>query len=582
MPELTEAQRLWLADLGVAMALPVEAEPANEPGRRAENKSKSVSARKSPEDPSEKRTAVFEVRWVEDGDQFYTRVLAAIKRDAAFKGIPSDQFNAVSTAEPQTLMALVAAFHQSWAMRHADRKAGQKLKIRFSASYTKAPREYSSSLTGKTLSLVDDAAEKTQPVRPTAPVATGAAAMLARFAADADRKGWAGVNFKVKNDSGITVVTSMERVGSAGARPNGALELTEAAAAKELESFMANVAEHKGNWDGHFSRDARSGAMVFMKWSKGPDGPKAPPPPAPGRQLSQEEQFELETGMVYPQRINKALHKVGAKALEEANPFSLQNLPYTIAGVVVPIGAMKLLTMDTAQMGIVIRIEWQLDRNLIQQTNAARTASKVPKVPSPARDLAPGDVIIVPKYGQQKVVSVTPEKIVTEPVLRPPPAPKDPAIKPIEGNTAQDVLGKRLPARTHVFESDATGGLHSKARNPPSVQQLELLRAPGKSGTYKIRFQRVDEHGNVIDFVKRDGSRTKTKDSTMFPDNMSEAAIMEEVYAVMLRHKTAPLPVPNDKGLIEITGTSSKGFDITVWVAPKGDAQVLITFFPKK
>ena len=580
MPELTAVQRQWLAGLGVATALPVEAEPLTGADRRAEGEAKSVSSRKSPPDPSGKRTAVFEVRWVEDGDQFYTRVLAAIKRDAAFKGIPSDQFNAVSTAEPQTLMALVAAFHRSWAMRHSDRKAGQKLKIQFSASYTKAPREYSSSLTGKTLSLVVDAAEKTQPARPTAPVATGAAAMLARFAADADRKGWAGVNFKVKNDGGTTVVTSMERVGSQGARPQGAPELTEAGAAKELENFMATVAEHQGTWDGHFSRDARTGAMLFMKWSKGPDGPKAPPPPAPGRQLSKEEQFELETGVVYPQRINKTLNKVGAKALEEANPFSLQNLPYTIAGVVVPIGAMKLLTMDASQMSIAIRLEWQLDRNLIQQTNAARTAAKV-KAPLPTRDLAPGDVIIVPKYGQQRVVSVTPERIVTEPVVRTPPRPKDPAITPIEGHTAQDVLGKKLPTRTHVFEGDQTGGYHSKARNLPTIEQTKVFNE-GKYGTYKLTFKRLDKNGKEIPFVKRDGSTSQTKDSTMFPDNMSEAQIMEEVYALMLKHKTAPLPAPNAKGLIEITGKSSRGFDIVVWVAPKGDAQVLITFFPKK
>jgi len=68
----------------------------------------------------------------------------------------------------------------------------------------------------------------------------------------------------------------------------------------------------------------------------------------------------------------------------------------------------------------------------------------------------------------------------------------------------------------------------------------------------------------------------------MFPDDMTEIQIMEEVYAVMLKHKAAPLPPPNAKGLIVITGKSTKGFDINVWVAPQGDAQVLVTFFPKR
>ena len=241
---------------------------------------------------------------------------------------------------------------------------------------------------------------------------------------------------------------------------------------------------------------------------------------------------------------------------------------------------MKLLTMDASQMGIVIRFEWQLDRNIVQQANAVRTASKVPKAPLPRRDLAPGDVIYVPKYGQQKVVSVTPERIVTEPVMRPPPPPKNPDIKPVEGDAAQDVLEEYRQAR--VFEGDSAGGFHSKARNPPTVQQLEVIEKVRKSGTYKIRFQRVNDKGEVIEFVKPGGKKSPTKDSTMFPDGMTEQMITDEVNALLLKHKTAPLPPPNDKGLIVITGKSSKGFDIEVWVAQKGDAQVLVTFFPKK
>jgi hypothetical protein len=528
------------------------------------------SRKTSERDPSERRTAVFEVRWAEDADRFYARVLAALKHDSAFRDIPSDQFNAVSSSEPQSLTGLVAAFHQSYAMRHSDRKDGQKLKVQFSANYSKDPQMWSSTLTGKTMSLVNEVAA----VKPTggqpATSAAGAAGMLARLAAEADRKGWAGMNFTVKNDGQTTVVTSMEKVGPETARPNGAAELTEAAAAKELENFMATVAEHKGNWQGHFSRDPKSGAMLFMKWSKGPDGPKAPPPPARGRQLSQAEQFEMETGMVYPQRINKTLHDVGAKALKEANPFSLQNLPYTIAGVVIPIGAMKLLTMDTAQMGIVIRIEWQLDRSIIQEATAARAAANAPKAPVPTRNLAPGDTIIVPKYGQQRVVSVTNERIITEPIKPPAPAPKNADIKPIKDHTAKDVLTKN-PAKTHVFEGDSTGGYHSTVMKNPrvSVKQLEVIQNPKKHGTYKIKVEIQDKYGKI------------KKDSTMFPDDWTEQMVMDEVYSVILQHKTKPLPPPNAKGLIVLEGKSPKGPKIIVWLSNRGDSQVLITFFPK-
>ena len=128
---------------------------------------------------------------------------------------------------------------------------------------------------------------------------------------------------------------------------------------------MAIATVHKGVWEGQFGRDPKTGAMVFTKWARGPESPAPPPPPPPAparKPLSQAEQFERETGVVYPPRINKTLKDVGAKALENANPLSLQNLPYTIAGVLIPIGAMKLITMDTASLSGIIRLEWQIGR----------------------------------------------------------------------------------------------------------------------------------------------------------------------------------------------------------------------------
>ena len=218
-PGLEAPQGKVNGSLPVEPAKPLKGASSN---RHAQGKAESDLSRK---DSGGKRIAAFEVRWAEDGDQFYTRVLSAITRDAAFRGVSSDEFNAVSTAEPQTLLALVAALHQSYAMRHSDRKAGQKLKIEFSASYSKDPRAGSGSLSGKVMSLVNDAvAAKSKPAGPVT-AASGASAMLARFAADADRKGWSGVNFSVKNDGRATAVTSMERAGSEGARPKGAPEL---------------------------------------------------------------------------------------------------------------------------------------------------------------------------------------------------------------------------------------------------------------------------------------------------------------------------------------------------------------------
>ena len=102
--------------------------------------------------------ATFEVTWAEDSDRFYARVLSAVMRDGAFRGIPADQFNAVSTGEPQPFRTLVADFHQAYAMRHSDRSEKAETEDSIQArTTTPDPEMYSSSLTGKKLSLVEQA-----------------------------------------------------------------------------------------------------------------------------------------------------------------------------------------------------------------------------------------------------------------------------------------------------------------------------------------------------------------------------------------------------------------------------------------
>jgi hypothetical protein len=132
--------------------------------------------------------------------------------------------------------------------------------------------------------------------------------------------------------------------------------------------------------------------------------------------------FERETGVKYPQKINQGLYVIGAKLLKEANPLSLKNLPYTIAGVVIPIGAMKLITMDVDELTNLVRIEWQIDEDIVEASETLRTsgpAEQPPAASTPMRDLKPGDIIDT-SQGQQRVVEVGPRKIVTEPSNEPP------------------------------------------------------------------------------------------------------------------------------------------------------------------
>ncbi len=149
------------------------------------------------------------------------------------------------------------------------------------------------------------------------------------------------------------------------------------------------------------------------------------PTAAPHRQRSTSEEFESETGWVYPQKINKGLHDIAAQALKEADPTSLKNLPYTIAGVVVPIGAMKLITMDTGELSGLVRFEWQIDEDLLVQESELDTigtpsaAKPGPSGPTSApRNTQVGDIISTSK-GTQRVVQIEPSKLFTEPYVEP-------------------------------------------------------------------------------------------------------------------------------------------------------------------
>ena len=349
--------------------------------------------------------------------------------------------------------------------------------------------------------------------------------------------------------------------------------------------------------EGHFGRDAKSGAMHLMKWTKGADAPgncSALPLHHYDRPLSKAEQFERETGMVYPQRVNKRLHDVGGEALKQANPFSLKNLPFTILSVVVPMGAMKVVMMDTNELGQLVRIEWQLDESVIEESAAARQATKEP-VPQ-MRDLKPGDIIELPEHGRQRVVDIKPGKLVTEPVTAEtssqstsvPAAPKGPApkdsIKPVEGKSGKDVLTD-YPAKKHVFDSQRRRWRRcttSKARPTSNAKQLEVIQNPRK-GVYKIEVEIRDANGQVIEFRDAKGQVIKTKQSTMFPDDMTEKEVLDEVYAVMLeKHKTAPLPPPDANNNVLIEGVSPRGLKIRVVLKSDGAASVLVTFHPKR
>jgi len=156
-------------------------------------------------------------------------------------------------------------------------------------------------------------------------------------------------------------------------------------------------------------------------------------------------------------------------------------------------------------------------------------------------------------------------------------------ITPIPGHSAKDVLSD-YPAKKHVFEGDVEGGFHSKARGSKvratEVEVIKRPAAPGVDRTYKIKVEISDAAGGKVQFTDAEGKVGTTKPSTMFPDYLTEEQVLDEVYAVMLQHKTTPLPPADATGVVKVEGVSPRGFHIRIVVGANGRA--LVTFFPKK
>jgi hypothetical protein len=246
-----------------------------------------------------------------------------------------------------------------------------------------------------------------------------------------------------------------------------------------------------GNWiyrhPGQVPSD-HSELMEFMqvsgKWGLGPysnwHAPEVPTlSAAPHHKRSPSEEFEFQVGeylpgIVYPQKKNKLLYDVGVQGLKESNPFSLKNLPYTIAGVVIPIGAMKLITMDAGELSGLVRLEWQIDDALVLESeleasvtpSAARPGLSRPT--STPRNTQVGDIIDSPK-GPQRVLQIEPGRLVTEPYVEPQAAPTaNPPPK-----TAPSVTKTAPPKQVSPSAMDsgsAMGTAQKPATSPPKVQ----------------------------------------------------------------------------------------------------------------
>jgi hypothetical protein len=449
-------------------------------------------------DNSGRREAVVQVVWSQDSWDLGDRLVAAVAHNHAFRGIPESSL-------PQALNPAAGALTGDPA--NAPLKPGHRVKIRVSLVYDPENIPELSSISVVIAETQSSPADAKRAPTATAPGGSrvdlpsrSAPAQLQRadpsfkdqeasllrtysqLAAQADHNGKSGIVFTIGNNGRALDPYSFEAVGDQQARPSGIAELSPQSAAAELQNSMDTIAEHPGKWRVTVLRDPRSGAMHFKSIER-IEGAAPPPAPAsqPGRQLTESEQFERETGVVDPRRINQRLHDVGVQALKQANPFSLKNLPYTIAGVIVPIGAMKLLTMDTGELSGLVRFEWQIDQTVVEESEAGAVSSSGATPPATAanttRELQVGDIIPTAK-GSQRVVEIKPGSIVTEPYD--------------EAAAGQLSADAKTPASATAAEKPA-----GAATTHPEINDLIKNSTPGKQSAPGMGSSQFDRQGGL-------------------------------------------------------------------------------------
>ena len=114
------------------------------------------------------REATVVIRWTEDQDKFYDRLLATLAGSPGFRGIDPKEFEYYSDTEPG-LRAFSDSLHTSYGMHHSDRKVGDAVKVHFSADYDAHHEYHASDLTNKKISLVAETTVVKKPEKPVPP-----------------------------------------------------------------------------------------------------------------------------------------------------------------------------------------------------------------------------------------------------------------------------------------------------------------------------------------------------------------------------------------------------------------------------
>lgn len=413
----------------------------------------------SPRQRAGHREAVVTVHWHPDDWEFQDRVVTAVMASSGFRGVPVDLL-------PFALNTRVSILHGN-----RDFMQGHKVQLRVSADYDP---DATVELSNIRVELVETDAKKPAATTGTAVASTSSATSssspdqhtwlsdtIGKKVAELDALGYDGYEVTISSGMG-TVISHEERLGHAGARPSGIGEISAREAGDNIRSKLDFVESSPGAYTFTFERDARSRAIHLQRWHKDSDYKPARVQPqtttVATQPLSDEEQLEQAIGMPSPLRVNRALAKLGGKLIHDSNPVNAKNLPYTLAGILIPMGGMKLLMMDTEQLGT-LRITWEMGDE------------------AEAATLAEGDVVQTPR-GTQKVISVDGKNIVSEPYT-------PPTETPAAADTPTATETPTTPAKQPIAATNEAAAEAATAAKTPYVAQPKEEIDPTKVDVYR-------------------------------------------------------------------------------------------------
>jgi hypothetical protein len=344
-----------------------------------------------------RREATVQVRWIDDREDFFDRLVHALRRSGRFGGVPFEAFGAVAGTSGRAMAGFRPSVDDFYRAQRG-RTRGQRIDLRVSARYDPSPGWWTPPLTDVAIDVVEKGVVRPvapvvapEPTKPPAPPARRAdetaeqrlerelvevSNMLGWMLVHAAERGANGARFTVEFDGRILTPTRGDLVGPQVQpdhdclRKPGTAGFSEARAAHVVRGDLDNLVRLRQPRVLEIYYCFAAGLQMQKFTIEAPAPP--PPPSRPGvspDELLAEEIAHYKAWYTFAQ-------KTIVEGLAEHDPTKPKNLVWTAATVLVPIGMAKFAK----------------SMNLIESTEGmVSTAGRVQRADAVAKEVRQGE-----------------------------------------------------------------------------------------------------------------------------------------------------------------------------------------------